>query len=85
LRDRRAEGAMHVDGREQTEAQTHAAIARNLREFGYRDTTTAMVREIHKAMLDKVAIPYDIVGMFASQQVQEAQEQRLLRESNQEE
>lgn len=52
----------------------YEAIARSLREFGYPDVTSAMIRETHKAMKEGkegADLPHGIVGRFASSQLEE--------------
>ena len=61
------------------ENQVYEAIARSLREFGYPDTTAAMVEEIHEAKrAGEGVLPHGIVGMFADSQLNEAAERGLL-------
>ncbi|KKM95725.1 hypothetical protein LCGC14_1185370 [marine sediment metagenome] len=45
-------------------------IARNLREFGYPDATTQMIRETHEAMQNGAKLPHGIIGMFAKAQIE---------------
>ncbi len=61
-----------------TNESVYAAIARNLREFGYADVTAKMVRDTHDAMSSGTTLPHGIVGMFAKRQLVEAQEQGIL-------
>lgn len=54
----------------------YAAIARSLREFGYADVTTQMVKETDKARqagLPK-SEPHGIVSMFANSQLDELED-----------
>lgn len=47
-------------------------IARNLRDFGYPDVTSVMIKEIHEAMkAGDEEIPHGIIGMFAKDQLAE--------------
>lgn len=59
-------------------ATVYAVIARNLREFGYGDVSGSMIRETHEAMLSKRALPHGVIGMFAKDQITEAQDKGLL-------
>lgn len=54
----------------------YAAIARNLREFGYSDVTPQMIRETDEARQNGAgpSEPYGIVSMFANRQLSEAEE-----------
>lgn len=62
------------------EGQTYEAIARNLREFGYPDTTAGQIRETHEAMLrGDMEMPHGIISMFAESQLRNAQERGLIR------
>jgi hypothetical protein len=51
---------------------TYKAIARNLREFGYSDVTEKMILDVHQAMIKDEDIPHGIIGMFAKDQLEEA-------------
>lgn len=55
-----------------------AAIARSLREFGYRDVTPAIIEEVEKARIAGDALPHGIIGMFAKGQLEDAHEAGLL-------
>ncbi len=58
---------------------TYRAIAHNLREFGYPDVTTSMIREVHEAMnAGDPELPHGVVGMFAREQIAEAQAKGML-------
>lgn len=52
---------------------TYGAIARNLREFGYPDVSSRMVRDVHEAMKLGDDLPYGVVGMFAQDQLADAE------------
>lgn len=51
----------------------YTAIARNLRTFGYTDVTAKMVEEVDEARRAGRDLPHGIVGMFAADQLDEAQ------------
>jgi len=47
----------------------YKAIARNLQEFGYPETTPAQIREVHEAMKSGDDLPHGVIGMFAKDQL----------------
>lgn len=51
--------------------QGYEAVTKSLVEFGYPDTTPAMVREIHEAMKAGKEIPHGIIGRFAEGQIKD--------------
>ncbi len=51
--------------------RAYAAIARNLREFGYPDVTAAMIADVHQAVEDGQPLPHGIIGLFAKDQLRE--------------
>ena len=54
--------------------QGYDAVAKNLVDFGYPDTTPKMVREIHEAMKEgktEEDLPHGIIGRFAEKQIVE--------------
>jgi len=60
--------------RDPTLTDAMEAIAKSLRDFGYRDATAVMIREVYDAWISgKRAsdLPHGIVGMFAEQQIAE--------------
>ena len=59
---------------------TYEKIAWNLREFGYRDVSAAMIRDVHEAMGAGKKLPHGVVGMFAQNQLEEAENQGLFEE-----
>ena len=47
------------------------AVARSLREFGYPDASAQMVSDTYDAVRDGKAIPHEIVGAFAAEQIKD--------------
>ena len=47
------------------------AVARNLVDFGYRDVTGAMIREIYDAMKAGKPLPHGVIGKFAESQIRD--------------
>lgn len=58
------------------EEKVYEAIAERMRQFGYRDVTASMVREIDEAPASDQ--PQGVVTMFATKQLEEAREAGLL-------
>jgi len=54
--------------------KAYESIAKSLRDFGYPDVTSSMVKDTHAAMIKGEPIPHDIVGAFAESQLKEALE-----------
>ncbi len=55
--------------------QVYEAVAKSLREFGYPDTTGAMIKETHDAMLEGKTgadLPHGVVSRFAEDQLKDA-------------
>ena len=53
----------------------YEAIAKSLREYGYPDTTAAMIKETHDAMIEGKTgadLPHGVVGRFAADQLTDA-------------
>jgi hypothetical protein len=51
--------------------EAYAAVAGSLKEFGYPDVTTEMIREIHDAIKAEAPLPHGVIGRFARDQIEE--------------
>lgn len=53
----------------------YKAVAKGLRDYGYPDVTTEMIRETHAAMMEGKSgadLPHGIISMFAADRLNEA-------------
>lgn len=60
-----------------TKNEACATVAKDLREFGYPDTSTQMIREVLDQWLTgkrDSALPHGIIGMFAGKQFDDIEE-----------
>lgn len=60
-----------------TRSGVAASVAKSLRDFGYPDCSTAMVKACLDAWLDGkrgVTFPHGVIGMFAGRQFDEVEE-----------
>lgn len=53
----------------------YKGIACNLRDFGYDGISPNMIQEIHEAMnAGDEKLPHGVIGMFAKEQIEDAQQ-----------